>query len=221
MSFTLFTDRLGGFSRGDFSSLNLALHVEDDPAVVLRNRQSLTAQYGSTMYMNQVHGNTVYVVTKYSDSPPTCDALITTLPGITLAVLTADCIPLLLTSAIAVAAVHVGRRGLVNGVARNTVQKMRELGASEITAKLGPSICGRCYEVDRNTFDEVIAVFPLAYSETARATPALDLARALVSDLNDLSIDCQVDSRCTNEDSGLFSYRKSRRTGRQAGLIRL
>ena len=221
MSFTFFTDRLGGYSQGDFSSLNLALHVDDDPSLVIRNREVITNQYGPTVYMNQVHGNAVEVVTHVTQLTPTCDALITTVPGITLAVMTADCIPLLLSSENVVAAVHVGRRGLVNAVARKTVEMMRELGAGAITGQLGPSICGTCYEVDRNTFDEVISVFPSARSETTRGTPALDLARSLVADLNNLSIDCHVDSRCTNEDPDLFSYRKSQRTGRQAGLIRL
>ena len=221
MSFTFFTDRLGGYSQGDFSSLNLALHVDDDPSLVIRNREVISDQFGPTMYMNQVHGNTVAVVSDLNQSTPTCDALITTVPGITLAVMTADCIPLLLSSESVIAAVHVGRRGLVNGVARLTVQKMRELGAGAITGTLGPSICGTCYEVDQNTFDEVISIFPSARSETAQGTPALDLARALVADLKDASIDCQIDSRCTNEDPDLFSYRKSQRAGRQAGLIRL
>lgn len=221
MSFTFFTDRLGGYSQGDFSSLNLALHVDDDPSLVIRNREVVSDQFGPTMYMNQVHGNTVEVVTALGDATPTCDGLITTVPGITLAVMTADCIPLLLSSENVVAAVHVGRRGLVNGVARKTVEKMRELGAGAITGKLGPSICGTCYEVDQKTFDEVISIFPSARSETAQGTPALDLARALIADLNDLSIECEVDSRCTNEDPDLFSYRRTQRTGRQAGLIRL
>jgi len=221
VSFTFFTDRLGGYSQGDFSSLNLALHVDDDPSLVIRNREVISDQFGPTMYMNQVHGNTVAVVSDLNQSTPTCDALITTVPGITLAVMTADCIPLLLSSESVIAAVHVGRRGLVNGVARLTVQKMRELGAGAITGTLGPSICGTCYEVDQNTFDEVISIFPSARSETAQGTPALDLARALVADLKDASIDCQIDSRCTNEDPDLFSYRKSQRAGRQAGLIRL
>jgi YfiH family protein len=221
VSFTFFTDRLGGYSQGDFSSLNLALHVDDDPAVVLRNREHITGQHGPTMYMNQVHGNDVEVITSIEQVSPTCDALITTVPGITLAVLTADCIPLLLTSEHVVAAVHVGRRGLVNGVARKTVNAMRELGAIEISGALGPSICASCYEVDQKTFDEVVALHPSAESLSAKATASLDLAKALVADLNLLSVQCTSDTRCTNEDPNLFSYRKSHRTGRQAGLIRL
>jgi YfiH family protein len=221
VSVSFFTDRLGGYSQGDFSSLNLALHVDDDPALVLRNRELMTEHHGATMYMNQVHGDAVAVITNTEHASPTCDALITSTPGITLAVLTADCIPLLLSSQNVVAAVHVGRRGLVNGVARKTVQMMRELGAQEISGKLGPSICASCYEVDQNTFDEVVALHPTARSQSATGATSLDLARALVTDLNLLSVQCTVDDRCTNEDSNLFSYRKSHRTGRQAGLIRL
>ena len=221
MSFTFFTDRLGGYSQGDFSSLNLALHVDDDPALVLRNRELMSEQHGTTMYMNQVHGDDVAVITNTEHASPTCDALITSTPGITLAVLTADCIPLLLSSQNVVAAVHVGRRGLVNGVARKTVQMMRELGAQEISGKLGPSICASCYEVDQKTFDEVVALHPTARSQSAAGATSLDLARALVTDLNLLSVQCSIVDRCTNEDSNLFSYRKSHRTGRQAGLIRL
>jgi YfiH family protein len=221
VSFTFFTDRLGGYSQGDFSSLNLALHVEDEAATVLRNRDVIEQSYGTTVYMNQVHGNNVEVISAPMDQILTCDGLVTNVAGITLAVLVADCIPLLLSSQNIVAAVHVGRRGLVNGVAAKTVNIMRELGADEITAKLGPSICGPCYEVDQVTYEEVISIHPSARSKTSAGSPALDLPTALVADLAKLSIESHVDSRCTREDDDLFSYRKSHRTGRQAGLIRL
>jgi polyphenol oxidase len=221
VSFTFFTDRLGGYSQGDFSSLNLALHVDDDPVLVSKNRERIASAHGPTMYMNQVHGDAVQVITNSAQESPTCDALVTATPGITLAVLTADCIPLLLESESVVGAVHVGRRGLVNGVAQKAVQVMRELGATAISGKLGPSICGTCYEVDQKTFDEVVGFHPVAKSATAKGTPSLDLAKALMTHLESLSVVCTTDMRCTNEDPDLFSYRKSQRTGRQAGLIRL
>ena len=221
MSFTFFTDRLGGYSQGDFSSLNLALHVDDELETVLRNRDVIEQAHGKTVYMNQVHGNNVEVISAPTDQSLTCDSLVTNVPGVTLAVLVADCIPLLLSSRNVIAAVHVGRRGLVNGVAAKTVDIMRELGADEITANLGPSICGPCYEVDQVTYEEVVSIHPRARCKTSTGTPALDLPAALVADLAKLSIDGHVDSRCTREDGNLFSYRKSHRTGRQAGLIRL
>ena len=221
MSFTFFTDRIGGYSQGDFSSLNLALHVEDDAKTVARNREVIEQAHGKTVYMNQVHGNNVEVISKATDQVLTCDGLVTNVAGLTLAVLVADCIPLLLSSQNVVAAVHVGRRGLINGVAAKSLAIMRELGADEITATLGPSICGPCYEVDQATYDQVIATHPGAACKTSTGTPSLDLPAALVADLANLSIQCVVDSRCTREDEDLFSYRKSHRTGRQAGLIRL
>jgi len=221
VSFTFFTDRLGGYSQGDFSSLNVALHVDDDPAAVMRNREVIANSYGATVYMNQVHGDAVEIISQHTDVSPTCDALVTAVPGITLAVMTADCIPLLLSSDSVVAAVHVGRRGLLNGVANNTVKVMRELGATSVSALIGPSICGTCYEVDENTFNEVVAEHPLCASRTAQGKHSLDLVAGLVAELEKLSITSTIDSRCTKEDPNLFSYRKSQRTGRQAGLIRL
>ena len=221
MSFTFFTDRLGGFSQGDFSSLNVALHVGDDPATVLRNREVIANSYGATVYMNQVHGDAVEIISQHNDVSPTCDALVTAIPGITLAVMTADCIPLLLSSESVVAAVHVGRRGLLKGVATKTVKVMRDLGATSVSAHIGASICGTCYEVDEDTFNEVIANHPLCASRTAQGTHSLDLVAGLIAELEKSSITSAIDSRCTKEDPNLFSYRKSQRTGRQAGLIRL
>jgi len=221
VSFTFFTDRLGGYSQGDFSSLNLALHVGDDAETVVRNREVVEQAHGKTVYMNQVHGNNIEVISAHTDQILTCDGLVTNVAGITLAVLVADCIPLLLSSQNVVAAVHVGRRGLVNGVAAKSVAIMRELGADLITANLGPSICGPCYEVDQSTYDEVVAIHPSARCQSTNGMPALDLPKALVANLQTFSVNCVVDSRCTREDKNLFSYRKSHRTGRQAGLIRL
>jgi YfiH family protein len=221
VSFTFFTDRLGGFSQGDFSSLNVALHVGDDPATVLRNREVIANSYGATVYMNQVHGDAVEIISQHTNVTPTCDALVTAIPGITLAVMTADCIPLLLSSGSVVAAVHVGRRGLLNSVATKTVKVMRDLGATSVSAHIGPSICGTCYEVDEDTFNEVVADHPLCASRTVQGTYSLDLVAGLVAELEKSSVSSAIDSRCTKEDPNLFSYRKSQRTGRQAGLIGL
>ena len=152
---TLFTDRRNGHSRAPYESFNLALHVGDDPLVVAQNRDDLKALSAPLQFMNQVHGDDVVVVNELI-SEPTADALITQNPDIALAVMVADCIPLLLVSDLVIAAVHVGRRGLVNGIALKTVSKMRELGAIEIRAELGPSICGKCYEVPQDLADDFI-----------------------------------------------------------------
>ena len=217
-----FTDRSGGVSKGAFTSFNLGDHVSDDPADVQSNRTHLASKFGPVQFMNQVHGSRIVIIESVTDEAPIADALVTGIAGVTLAVMVADCIPLLLTSAETVAAVHVGRRGLVNGVALKTIELMREMGSRKISAVLGPAICGRCYEVSQEVHDEVVAVHPLASARTAAGTPALDLPKALaaslategISDIRDLQI-------CTVESVDHYSYRRDGLTGRQVGLVSL
>ena len=217
-----FSDRHGGKSQGAYSSLNLGDHVGDSPADVLSNRQFVEAQHGRVQFMNQVHGDRIAIIEEVSDQPPTADALITGIPGITLAVMVADCIPLILTSREVVAAVHVGRRGLVNQVALKTIEVMREMGGADISATIGPAICGSCYEVSADVHQEVISDFPLADSRTRTGSLALDLTRALTGALEGVGVSIKpLPSRCTVEDRDLFSYRRDGVTGRQAGLVRL
>lgn len=222
---TRFTNRAGGVSKGAFASLNLALHVGDVAADVMRNREISAKATGvihsEVQYMNQVHGNRVVIVEEHSNEEPTADALVTGIPGISLAVMVADCIPLLLKSEVAVAAVHVGRKGLVNDVTRRALHVMREMGAMKITAILGPSICGQCYEVSEEIFNEVIEIHPLAASRTDRNTPALDLPAALHAVLAAESVSFVDEFECTFESPDLFSYRRDSITGRQAGVISL
>jgi YfiH family protein len=215
-----FTDSHGGVSEGNYTSLNLGDHVGDSLQSVAKNREIISEKFGATQYMNQVHGNRVAVIEEVTDEVPTADALITGIPGITLAVMVADCIPLILSSKHSVAAVHVGRKGLVNRVAEKTIEIMREISDQEITAILGPAICGKCYEVSQEIFDAVVASHPTAATRTSANTPSLDLVAGLITDLKSLgirSIDNQ--SRCTVESDDLFSYRRSAITGRQAGLV--
>jgi YfiH family protein len=216
-----FTNRTGGASSGAFASLNLGTHVADDLPTVLANRALLAQEIGPIQYMSQVHGNRVAVIEEVTDEDPTADALVTGIPGVSLAVQVADCIPLLLHSAEAVAAVHVGRKGLVNGVALAAIEVMRDMGSTEITAIVGPSICGSCYEVSKEIHDEVVALHPTAQSTTAKGTPSLDLPAALGVVLNEAGLTVIDEFRCTCENQDLFSYRRDGVTGRQAGVITL
>ena len=217
---TFFTDRLGGASSSNFASLNLGYHVGDSPEMVAANRALISAKFGPTQYMNQVHGNRVAMIEEVTDEYPTADALVTGIPGITLAVMVADCIPLLLKSQDAVAAVHVGRKGLLNRVAEKAIDVMREISDAQISAIIGPAICGKCYEVSPEIFSEVTQSHPESASQTASNTPSLDLVAALFSDLKKSGI-TEIDnqSRCTLEDQNLYSYRRDGATGRQAGLV--
>jgi YfiH family protein len=216
-----FTNRTGGASSGAFASLNLGTHVADDLNTVLANRELLAAEIGPIQYMSQVHGNRVAIIEEVTDEDPTADALVTGIPGVSLAVQVADCIPLLLNSPQSVAAVHVGRKGLVNGVALAAIEVMRDMGSSEITAIMGPSICGACYEVSQEIYDEVVALHPRAQSMTPQGTPALDLPAALRAVLESAGVPILDEFRCTAEENDLYSYRRDGVTGRQAGVISL
>jgi hypothetical protein len=169
--------------------------------------------------MNQVHGNTVVFIDEHTQTPPTADALVTTNPHIALAVMVADCIPLLLANQGSIAAVHVGRKGLLNGVARSALSAMRDLDSSPISAIIGPSICGTCYEVSQDIFEEVTSVFPRSKSQTKHGGFALDLAAALSYELASDGVRVLDRSSCTVEDRSLYSYRRDGVTGRQVGLI--
>ena len=212
-----FTDRTGGFSSGSYESLNFAGHVGDDPLKVKANRTMLP----NTQFMNQVHGNAVVVVTDYIQTEPTCDALVTANPDISLAVMVADCIPLLLVSESVVGAVHVGRAGLVNRVAINSIEAMRDLGAKHIHAVLGPSICGKCYEVSLELQEEVTANHPDSYSTTRHSTPALDLQAGLVAQLLAQDVSFEASTVCTMENTSYFSHRRQSPTGRFVGVVKI
>ena len=216
MALTAFTSREGGYSAPPYSSLNLGMHVGDDPSVVARNRALVDEMYGPVAYMNQSHSDVVVEVDHATNVD--ADAMITRTPVVVLAVQIADCIPLLLEGESSVAAVHVGRRGLLNGITDKTLNLMAE---ENVVAYLGPSICGRCYEVGADVFEEVVAQFPLAASTTETGALALDLPGALSAHLTLRGVAVVRDPRCTVEDATLFSYRRDGVTGRQAGLISL
>jgi len=211
----LFTDRRGGVSLGDYESLNFGFHVGDDSVSVFANRKSL----GPTQFMNQSHGDEVVHITNLVEVDPNCDALITTNPKISIAVMVADCIPLLLISKEAVAAVHVGRAGVLNRIAVKALMAMRNLGAIDVHAILGPSICGKCYEVPFALQQTVIAEHPKAHATTHKGTPALDLPGALVAELVGQGITYEASTICTLESQLHFSHRRNSPTGRFAGVV--
>jgi YfiH family protein len=230
-----FTDRHGGVSTGAWESLNLGTSNGDDPELVRRNHDLVAGAFGvppgSMARMSQVHGDVVHVSDGSSDHIPVADALVTTTPRVALLVRAADCLPVVLADPEAgVAGVaHAGRQGLAGSVVPATVAAMLELGATTLTAWLGPRVCGRCYEVPAALRDEVAAVAPRAWSETSWGTPALDVAAGVLAQLHDLGVDT-VDvadslgrsAACTLENDDLFSYRRQgQRSGRLGGLVRL
>ena len=227
MSRSLFTSRNGGVSRAPYESFNLALHVGDDATNVHQNRQILAQQFGfpleSFHFMNQVHGADIAIIDGDSNphEVPTVDALFTSTPGKVLVTLIADCIPLLLRSPTAVAAVHVGRQGLVRGAFESALKEfqLRDIAPSEIQAELGPSICGQCYEVDESMHRDVTHHIPATSMKTRPQSTCLNIESGLISKLEGAGIRWKSSGLCTMHDPGFFSYRRDGVTGRQAGIL--
>jgi polyphenol oxidase len=200
---------------------NLALHTGDNADLVSRNRIALKDELHleSLQFMSQSHGNHVRVVDEFNPVDLPSDALVTQRPGLGLAVLVADCIPLLLSSTTCVAAVHVGRRGMTNGIVDKTIDIMEGLGANGIIAWMGPSICGSCYEVSPEMYEEITTFFPA--SATTSQKHSLDLPRGTIALLRERGIDSHSLGLCTLENPQFFSHRRDKTIGRQAGVISL
>lgn len=191
----------------------------------MRRREELDKAAGIAprrfQYMNQVHGNDVAVL-ESATAAPTADAMVSR--RLPMAVMVADCIPLVLVgdsggAGPVLGVVHAGRPGLASGVIPAAVDQLRAAGARNIRAWLGPSICGRCYEVPAELREEVAAVAPSAWSATTRGTPALDLPAGAVSQLESEGVLVEYRGPCTLETETLYSYRRDRNSGRFAGLV--
>jgi polyphenol oxidase len=231
-----FTDRHGGVSGAPFESLNLAWGG-DDAAALEENHRRLMDDFapgdglGCLAELGQVHGNEVAVVGP--DGPrhdvnghlhAIGDGLVTDQPGITLSVRAADCVPVLFADpgAGVIGACHCGRPGLVAGIVPATVAALRELGATRLTAWIGPYVCGGCYEVPADMQDDVAAVEPASRATTTWGTPSVDVGAGARAQLERDGVDVVDLSICTRESADLFSYRRDGRgSGRQAGLIRI
>ncbi|MFW0791666.1 peptidoglycan editing factor PgeF [Gordonia sp. CPCC 205333] len=223
------TTRAGGVSAAPYDSFNLGDHVGDDPAAVAANRARLAQQIGladtRVVWMEQIHSRNVTVV----DGPVTevisaTDALVTTQPDLALAVLSADCVPVLLSDdeAGVIAGVHAGRVGARIGIIPETLKVMVELGArvDRIGAFLGPAASGANYEVPPAMQRDVEKHLPGSASRTAKGTTGLDLRAGLRRQLLEAGVAAvAVDPRDTIADGTLFSHRRQAPTGRLASVI--
>lgn len=227
-----FTTRTGGVSPAPYLSLNLALHVGDDPERVQANRLRAAAVVGvpagALVFAAQVHGPKVAVVQSASGVAVSgADGLVTTTPGLCLVVLAADCLPVLLVDPVAgvVAAAHAGRVGLAAGVLQETVAAMVRLGATAagITAVLGPAACGRCYELPTSLADQVDAAVPGSRSTTRQGTAGVDLTQGAAGVLRVAGVTrVRAVGGCTIEQPELFfSYRRDGVTGRHGAVVLL
>lgn len=222
------TTRAGGVSAPPYDTFNLGDHVGDDPAAVAANRARLaraTGLDGRLVWMHQVHSDRVVRVDGPADGPVRdADGVVTTTRRLGLAVVTADCVPVLLADARAgvIGAVHAGRVGARNGVVVRAVEAMQEAGArlEDISVLLGPAVSGANYEVPEEMAADVEAALPGSRVKTTRGTAGLDLRAGIARQLTDLGVSAfDVDPRCTVADRNLFSHRRNNPTGRLASLV--
>jgi YfiH family protein len=223
------TTREGGFSEGAFASLNLGDHVADDPNAVARNRTHLQQTLdlpARPLWLQQVHGVHVVNATEIvSAAPPVADAAWTNTTGQVLAVMTADCLPVLLASkcGTAIAVAHGGWRGLAGGIVAETVSAL-PVNSAELIAWLGPAIGPEHFEVG----EDVRAAFSDdSFTPHFRARDGGDgkyladifgLARVLLQQAG--VTDIYGGGLCTVSDKRFFSYRRDAGiTGRMAALI--
>ena len=220
MSRYLFTNRQGGVSDTPYNERNLALHVGDDREKVLLNRAALASELElpvtDLFFMNQSHGCEIIEIDHASVASDIreCDAMFTRTPGKALAVLTADCAPVLLFGERTSAVVHVGWRGLFGGILERVLQVMAN---EKFSALIGPTICGKCYEIGNDLFAQASEKGFIVGKQS------LDIPRSIISELEKNSgkkiTEISWSGECTMERDDYYSFRREQITGRQAGVI--
>jgi purine-nucleoside/S-methyl-5'-thioadenosine phosphorylase / adenosine deaminase len=191
------------------------------PDDVLAPRRAAVADLPWT-WLRQVHGGEVVVVEDPGQHAGVeADAAVTATPGAALAIHTADCAPVALLSDRAVGAVHAGWRGLAAGVVEATVAALRDLGAGDVRAVLGPCIHAECYEFGEAELGQLAARYgPAVRGTTGDGRPALDVPATVRAALRAAGIaDVDQIATCTGCDARFFSHRVRRDTGRQAMVV--
>jgi len=219
------TLRTGGVSLGAFSSLNPATHVSDDNERVRQNRQIIGAMLdlpAEPIWLAQIHSNRAVKAVKTALLEQ-ADASYTNESGIVCAVMTADCLPLLVcsTDGAQIAAIHAGWRGLLAGVITNTVVAMQQ---QDLLVWLGPAIGPDCFEVGpevREAFLEKSVTFNDAFKQQGNGKWLADIYQLARIELAALGIvNVYGGTHCTfTEHEYFYSYRRESQTGRMATLI--
>jgi len=217
--------RTGGVSPPPFDSLNLATGVGDTDENVDANLKSVKEQMGcqSLIWMNQVHGAQVYAIEKPPPWPIDCDGLTTATPGLALMVKHADCQPAIFYDPLhhAVAAVHCGWRGSVQNIYARAIEVMeREYGShpSDLIVCIGPSI-GPCHAEFVNYRQELPEEF-WSFQIEPNHFDFWAISRKQLEDAGVPSGQIEIAQRCTySEPDHFFSYRRDKRTGRNATVV--
>jgi YfiH family protein len=222
------TDRRGGASAPPYASLNLAVHVGDDPLAVRANTVRLAAACPGTpadpdawVYVNHVHGTEVLRLEEAPAGRPDADGAATAVVGLPLVAIGADCAPIALADDEACAAVHSGWRGLEAGVVAAGVDAVRALGRGTVRALVGPCVSAAHYEFGAADLDRLAAsVGPEVVGRTLDGRPALDLRAGIHAALRAAGVEeIRDDPRCTVADPDLFSFRRDGVTGRQGMVV--
>lgn len=221
----LVTTRLGGFSAGPYASMNLGMHVRDDPETVRRNRALLRQSVPEDpKWLAQVHGVRAVDADRLQDEVE-ADAAFARRPGTVCAVTIADCLPVLFTThdGSAVAAAHAGWRGLAAGVLESTIRALA-VPPRELTAWLGPGIGPRAFEVGEDVRDAFLSQDVQAKAAFRPRTAGkwlCDLVLLARQRLQALGMtDLHGGNVCTYSDpERFFSHRRDGVTGRMAALI--
>lgn len=235
-----FTDRHSGVTQGPLGSLNLGRTTPATVADIETNFERVRRSIGvSTVVTSaQVHGTTVLDVDQTlinrwgrrshlgSSAGQTplveADAMVTTMSDVALCIRVADCVPVMLADVNTgvLGAAHAGRVGFLGGVLVNTVQRMRELGARDIVAWIGPHVCGDCYEVPHEMAHAVAVTHPEVVTTTSWGTPSLDLGLGVELQLVELGVEALRLDPCTMTSADLHSHRRDgEEAGRFAGLV--
>lgn len=227
---TMITTRLGGFSYPPYNSLNLAYHVDDNPLLVQQNRDYIQSHIPvPIIYLNQIHSNIVLPAQiNMQDKPMTADALYSDNNQLACAILTADCLPILIcnTMGTKIAAIHAGWKGIAGGIIQNTLQKLQE-PAQELMVYFGPAISQYAFEVRQ----DMVSVFlnPQlqhyqlkscfeAISEETYLANIYAIARKILEYHGVTQI--YGGEYCTVlQNKYFYSYRKEHQTGRIASII--
>ena len=215
-----FFSRHGGVSTGIYEGLNCGAGSSDDPAHVAQNRARVARTMGVTdvVSLHQVHSPTVINVTAPLTEKPKADAMVSATPGIGLGVLSADCAPVLFASVEGVVgAAHAGWKGALGGVTDATIEAMKALGATDITAAIGPCISQRAYEVGPEFMDNFMDDDPdnaRFFAGGAGDRVQFDLPGYLLVRLRNAGAVASWTGHCTFSDPAkFFSYRRTCHAG--------
>lgn len=215
-----FSDTKGGVSNGNYSNLNLGLHVNDDENLVIQNRKIFANKLGfkseNLVFMDQIHSDNICIIDKIPYPTPTCDAIITNLKNVVLCVMVADCMPVLLfdKSKQIISAVHLGRAGICANLLTKVIQKMIakfKCKIDDLKLIVGPHIQGKCYEIGNLNLEKF---------NKFKKDGNFYMDEALLSEINEIGLkDYTISEICTHCDKNYFSYRRDKITGRFCGYI--